>query len=44
MMVDAFKTNINDLLSRGFKPYLNIMDNVASKAINDYLGKEYIKL
>ena len=43
-MVEAFKTNINYLSARGFKPVFNIMYNVASKVIKNYLEKEDIKI
>ena len=36
-MVEALKKNITYVSSRGFKPDSNIMDNVASKAINNCL-------
>ena len=38
-MVAAFKKNIEYLEERGFKPSFNIIDNVASKAIREYLKK-----
>ena len=42
-MFDAFKNNIEYLLARGFKPEYNVIDNVASKAIQTYLTKEKIQ-
>ena len=36
-MVAAFKENIEYLEERGFKPEFNVIDNVASKAIQAYL-------
>ena len=43
-MIKAFKENINYLTSRGFKPSFNIIDNVASKAIKEYLVNKGIEM
>ena len=43
-MVESFKTNMTHLSERGFKTVLNIMNNVTSKAIKNYLYKEDIKI
>ena len=36
-IIDSFQTHINYITKRGFKPYFNIIDNMASKAIRVYL-------
>ena len=36
-LVSKFKTQVEYLAKRGFKPKYNIIDNVASKAIKKYL-------
>ena len=43
-MISAFKKNITYLTKRGFKPCFNIIDNVASKAIKEYLEEEDIQM
>ena len=43
-MISAFKKNITYLTKRGFKPSFNIIDNVASKAIKEYLEEEDIQM
>ena len=43
-MIDSFKTNIKCITKRGFKPCLNIIDNMASKAIKIYLMEEKIQM
>ena len=43
-IVDFFKHNIIYLAKIGFKPIYNIIDNVATKAINTYLESENIKV
>ena len=43
-MIKAFKENIEYLTSRGFKPSFNVIDNVASKAIKEYLVNEGIEM
>jgi len=43
-MIKAFKDNINYLRSRGFKPSFNIIDNVALKAIKEYLVNKGIEM
>ena len=42
--VEAFKTNIEYLKKRNFKPFFNIIDNVATKAVKSYLEDEGIKM
>ena len=39
-MAEAFTNNVEYLSARGFKPEYNVMDNVSSKAIWNYLTKE----
>ena len=39
-IVDCFKTNVRYLAKQGFKPTYNIIDNVASKAVQTYLENE----
>ena len=41
-MVKVFQDQIDYLKKRGFKPTFNIIDNVASKAIREFLEKEDI--
>ena len=43
-MVEAFTKNVKYLSACGVKPEYNIMDNVASKEIRNYLSKDKIKL
>mmetsp|Transcript_2185 Transcript_2185/g.4700 ORF Transcript_2185/g.4700 Transcript_2185/m.4700 type:complete len:163 (+) Transcript_2185:105-593(+) len=43
-MINSFTKKINYLTSKGFKPVLNVIDNVASKAIQAHLKKYNIKL
>ena len=43
-MIKAFKDVITYLTNRGYKPKINILDNVASKTIKTYLQKEKIQL
>ena len=43
-MVKAFTKNVKYLSACGVKPEYNIMDNVASKEIRNYLSKDKIKL
>ena len=42
--VEAFKTNIEYLKKRNFKPVFNIINNVATKAVKSYLEDEVIKM
>ena len=42
--VEAFKTNIEYLKKRKFKPVFIIIDNVATKAVKSYLEDEGIKM
>ena len=42
--VEAFKTNIEYLKKRNFKPVFNIVDNVATKAVKSYLEDKGIKM
>jgi hypothetical protein len=41
---DAYKIAFDELVSKGFKPKLNIMDNQATKYIKKLLTKEECKL
>ena len=41
-IVSCFKQNIAYLTKRGFKPILNIINNVASKSVQAYLEAENI--
>ena len=41
-IVQCFKQNIQYLSKRNFKPVLNIIDNVASRAVQAYLEKENV--
>ena len=43
-IVDCFKKNITYLSKRGFKPVYNVIDNVATNAINTFLESENIKV
>lgn len=43
-IIDAFKSALQYLTNKGFRPKLNIMDNVASKMIKEFLEKEKIDL
>ena len=43
-IVSCFKQNITYLTKRGFKPILNIIDNVASKAVQAYLESEKVNI
>ena len=44
-LIITFKTNIAYLKERGFKPTFNIINNVASKAVQTYLeNKAHIKI
>ena len=43
-IVECFKKNITYLSKRGFKPVYNVIDNVATNAINTYLENENIKV
>ena len=36
-IIKTFKEKINYLTTRGFKPRFNVLDNIASKAINNFL-------
>ena len=38
-IVEAFKTNIEYMTKRGFKPIFNIIDNVATNAIKNIPGE-----
>ena len=40
----AYKKNFEYLVSKGYKPKINIMDNQATKAINSYLTPQECKL
>jgi hypothetical protein len=42
--ISTFEENIKYLTNRGFKPVLNIIDNVASKAIQAYLEEHDIQI
>ena len=42
--VSCFKQNIAYLTKRGFKPILNIIDNVASKAVQAYLEAKNVNI
>lgn len=42
-IVNAFQTKFNYLKKRGFNPKMNVMDNIASKAVIEYLEDEKIK-
>ena len=42
--IEKLKLNITYLTKGGFKPVLNIIDNVASKAVKKYLEDYNIKL
>ena len=43
-LVKAFRTQVDYLHKRGFKPKFNIIDNVSSKAIETYLEEAKIGL
>ena len=43
-MIEAFKTHINYITMRGFRPSFNIIDNVASKAIIFYSQEKNIRM
>ena len=43
-IVSCFKQKITYLTKRGFKPILNIIDNVASKAVQAYLEAENVSI
>ena len=43
-IVRCFKQKITDLTERGFKPILNIIDNVASKSVQAYLEVENVNI
>ena len=43
-MIKAFSKQVIYLTKEGFKPVLNIIDNIASKTIRIFLKKEDIKL
>ena len=43
-IVICFKKNIAYLMKRGFKPILNSIDNVASKAVQAYLEAENVNI
>ena len=43
-MIDTFKTMIAKLTKKGFKPVLNIIDNVATKAIKNFLETNNIDM
>ena len=43
-IVICFKQQITYLTKRGFKPILNIIDNVASKAVQVYLEAEKVNI
>ena len=43
-IVEAFKSTLEELTKQGFKPKLNIMDNVASKAVITFLNESDIDL
>jgi hypothetical protein len=43
-IVESFKKNIQYLTKRGFKPVFNIIDNVATTAVKEYLETEQIKM
>ena len=42
MTAKAFKDNVDYLNKRAFKTKLNIIDNVASKSVQDYLESKNI--
>jgi hypothetical protein len=37
-MLEAYKTNFEYLVSKGFKPNVNMMDNQATKTVKAYLN------
>ncbi len=41
---NAYKSNLEELTRKGFKPKLNVMDNQATKHIQKFLAKEVCKL
>jgi hypothetical protein len=41
---NAYKLNINELNCKGYKPFLNVMDNQATKYRKNFLTKEECKL
>ena len=43
-IVECFRTNIEYLAKRGFKPVYNVIDNVATKAIKTYMENENMKV
>ena len=43
-IVSCFKQQITHLSKRGFKPILNIIDNVATKALQSYLEAEKVNI
>jgi hypothetical protein len=43
-IIEAYKTNFEYLVSKGFKPNVNMMDNQATKAIKAYLTPQQVTL
>ena len=43
-LVATFKDKVEYLAKQGFKPALNILDNVASKTVRTYLKSKDIKI
>ncbi len=43
-ILEAYKKNFNYLVSKGFKPKVNMMDNQATKAIKAYLTPQQVTL
>ena len=43
-IVSCFKQQITYLTKRGFKPIINIIDNVASKAVQAYLEVDKVNI
>ena len=43
-IVECFKQNIEYLSKRGFKPVLNIIDNVTSREVQAYLEKDNVDI
>jgi hypothetical protein len=43
-ILEAYKSNYEYLVSKGFKPKVNVMDNLATKAIKAYLTPQQVML
>ncbi len=43
-ILEAYKSNFKYLVSKGFKPKVNVMDNQATKTIKAYLTPQQVTL